>query len=78
MKIALSTIKQNQVYWILCIEDTSKITRIEFETKVKNWAITRFSQPFSVFTAIESDLYSMIIVLNINQNHEEPQQTFEI
>lgn len=80
IRISLSTIKAGKVYGVLPYDNPEKIglSRTQFEDAVKRWASQYFDNLISVFTAVERDLYSMIIVVDINNDHERPQQVIEI
>lgn len=72
MRISISTIKVGKVYHIMLAENpaVTNVTRNQFETRVNNWAHAQYQQLLSVFTAIEPDLYSMVIIIDINNDHE--------
>lgn len=76
MKVSVSTIKQGQVYSILYIPtpDAPQATRAEFEQAVIDWAHRHFDNVLSIFTAVERDLYSMVVIIDINNDHQAPQE----
>ncbi len=80
MKISISTIKKDKVFGILYGEDPKDtgVTKQQFEETVKRWIPTYFQRCYSTFTAVEQYLYSMIIVLDINNDHDLPQQDIDI
>ncbi len=80
INISLSTIKKGKVYGILLIEDPHKInpTREQFKKSVINWAHGYFSTLLSIFVAVEPDLYSMVAITDINNDHEDFQKQLEI
>ena len=80
MRISISTIKAGQVFGILFIPTTNvpQVTKTQFEQSVINWARGYFQEPMSIFTAVEPDLLSMVVVLNINSGHQAPQQDIDI
>lgn len=80
MKISISTIKKDKVYNILYVENpqVTGVTKQQFEQTVKRWIQTKFAAPYSTFTAVEPDLYSFTIILDINSEHEDFQRETEI
>ncbi len=80
MEISLSTIKKGKVYGVLPCDTNivSYMSRKQFVASVKTWALSYYRTTLSVFTAVEEDLYSVIIILDINDDHEEFQQTIDI
>ncbi len=65
MRITISEIKQDKVYEVLLAEKPciAEVTRKGFEDKVCCWALAYFDNVQSVFSAVESDRYSMVVVL---------------
>ncbi len=87
MRISVSTIKAGKVYHIMLAENptVTGVTRNQFESRVTTWAHAHFQQLLSAFIAIEPDLFSMVIIIDINNGHEPEngqtiaqQQQFEI
>lgn len=80
MKISISTLKLGKVYNILYAENpqVTGVSKSQFQSKVEDWIPTFANDGYSAFTAVEPDLYSMIIVTDINNGHDAPQQEIEI
>lgn len=79
MKITLSTIKSGKVYGVLpVLPMTAPVSREVFIRSVIQWAHGYFQTVLSVFEAVEKDLYSVVIVLEINNDQEAPQQEIDI
>lgn len=80
MKISVSTLKRQKVYSVL-YADNPEVTGLslpDFVSSVEFWAHSYFRDILSIYVNIERDTYSMIIVLNVNTDHEEPQFEEEI
>lgn len=80
MKISLSTIKAGKVFSVLYADnpDVTGVTKQQFQNAVERWIPTFTNNVYSIFTAVEPDLYSMIIVTDINNGHEAPQRNLDI
>ena len=80
MKISISTLKERKIYNVLYIENpqVTRISRDQFCLSVSHWANSYFQDILSIFIDIHPDTYSIIIVLNVNTDHEAPQEELEI
>lgn len=80
ISISVSTIKKGKVYGILPCDPKvdAYMSRKQFIDSVKIWAAGYFNNLHSIFVAVEEDLYSLMIVLDINNDHEDFQKVVEI
>lgn len=76
MKVSISTIKRDKVFLVLCLEQG--VTKDAFAKAVQSHYLRQGVIPFSFFTETHDDTLSMVVIPDINNDHDEPQQTIDI
>lgn len=77
MRVSISTIKKNKVYLILCSENG--VTREQFSEAVQNYFLVNYPGiPYCFYIDTYDATLAMVVIPDVNQDHEAPQQNIDI
>lgn len=77
MKVSISTIKKDKVFLVICSE--KGVTKEQFSEAVQNYfLLQQQGVPFSFYADTYDDTLAMIVIPDVNQDHEVPQIIIEI
>lgn len=77
MKVSISTIKQNKVFLVMCLDPG--VSKEQFSQAVQNHFLSSHNGvPYSFYAETHDDTLAMIVILDVNSNPEAPQQEKEI
>ena len=73
MKVSISTIKKDKVFLVLCLE--KGVTKEQFNEAVQNYfLINQKGIPFSFYADTYDDTLAMVVIPDVNQDHEGGQK----
>ena len=77
MKVSISTIKKNKVFLVLCLEQG--VSKDAFSQAVQNYFLLNHSAvPYNFYADTYDDTLAMVVIPDVNQDHEAAQQSVEI
>ena len=77
MKVSISTIKKNKVFLVLCLEQG--VSKDAFSQAVQNYFLLNHSGvPYNFYADTYDDILAMVVIPDVNQDHEAAQQSVEI
>ncbi len=77
MKVSISTIKKDKVFLVICLENG--VSKDAFSQAVQNYYHLNYSGvPFSFYAETHDDTLAMIVIIDVNQDHEGSQQNLDI
>lgn len=77
MRVSISTIKQNKVFLVICLE--RGVSKEQFSQAVQNhFLLTQDAIPYSFYADTLDDTLAMIVIPDVNQDHEAPQIEMDI
>lgn len=72
MKVSISTIKKDKVFLVLCLE--KGVTKEQFQETVKNHFFDSTKKiPYNFFAETNDDTLAMVVIPDVNQDHDCPQ-----
>ncbi len=77
MKVSISTIKKNKVFLVLCLE--KGVSKDTFSQTVQDYFLLNHSGiPYNFYADTYDDTLAMVVIPDVNQDHEAAQQTLDI
>lgn len=77
MKVSVSTIKKEKVFLIICMEQG--VSKDDFSQAVQYYFLEHYpGVPYSFYADTYDDTLAMIVIPDVNQDHEDDQQILEI
>lgn len=77
MKVSISTIKKDKVFLVICLEPG--VSKEQFSQAVQNhFLLTQDAIPYSFYAETQDDTLAMIVIPDVNQDHEEEQKVKNI
>ena len=77
MKVSISTIKKNKVFLVLCLEQD--VPKDAFSQAVQNYFLLNHpGVPYNFYADTCDDTLALVVILDVNQDHEAAQQIVEI
>ena len=77
MKVSISTIKNDKVFMVMCLEQG--VSKDEFSKAVqKHFLLNNSDVPYSFYADTYDDTLAMIVISDVNQVFDAPQQIIEI
>ena len=76
MKVSVATIKRNKVFLVFCKE--KGVSKENFIQAVQNYYLENYTVPVSFYPDTHDDTLTMIVIPDVNQDHEGRELSFEI